>query len=58
MMSTGFGAGAMTGYTPPVFSPFDNFQDASGIQDYYMGNRGGYYNNRNMGNGSTVRILD
>ena len=58
MMSTGFGAGAMTGYTPPVFSPFDNFQDASGIQDYYMGNRGGYYNNRNMGNGSTVKILD
>lgn len=58
MMATGFGAGAMTGYTPPVFSPFDNFQDGSGIQDYYMGNRGGYYNNRNMGNGSTVRILD
>ena len=58
MMSTGFGAGQMTGYTPPVFSPYDNFQDSSGIQDYYMGNRGGYYNNRNMGNGSTVRILD
>ena len=58
MLSTGFGAGQMTGYTPPVFMPYDNFQDASGIQDYYMGNRGGHYLNRNMGSGSTVKILD
>lgn len=54
----GFGAGQITGYTPSLYDQFNNYANGSGVEDYYMGNRGGYYTNRNMGNGSTVRILD
>jgi hypothetical protein len=53
-------SGMMTGFTPPVYDPYNQYgqNTASGMQDYYMGNTGGFYNNRNLGNGSSVRILD
>ncbi len=57
-----FSPGTMTGFTPPIYdqySPYAGFTNPGmGQQNYYMGNHGGYYNNRNIGSGSTVRILD
>ncbi len=56
-----FTPGNMTGYTPPLYDPYNQYgayNPGMGTQDYFMGNRGGYMNNRNIGNGTTVRILD
>ena len=67
-------SGAMTGYTPPIYDPYNPYSQtypynafdsypsfmnpSTGQQDYYMSNRRGYLNNRNIGSQSSVRILD
>lgn len=59
-----FGAGSMTGSTPPIYDPYNQYSQYGGVnpgmgmQDYYMGNTGGHLDNRNIGNSSSVRILD
>ena len=55
-----FSTGTMTGFTPPIYDPYNPYglNPGMGMGDYYMGNHGGYINNRNIGNTSTVRILD
>src|SRR5574344_759912 len=51
--------GTMTGFTPPVYDQYNQYYNPGiGMQDYYMGNHGGYMQNRNLGSQSTVRILD
>lgn len=63
------GTGTMTGFTPPIYDPYNpyssynpyggfNMNPGVGQQDYFMGNHGGYMNNRNLGSQSSVRILD
>lgn len=62
------GTGTMTGFTPPLYDPYNtyspynpyayNMSPGVGQQDYFMGNHGGYFNNRNLGSQSAVRILD
>ena len=62
----GFGMGTMTGFTPSMYDPYSQFGgysqynpgNGAGMQDYYMGNTGGYYNNKNIGSGAGVRILN
>jgi len=70
----GMPMGTMTGFTPPIYDPYNPYAQTapyspiapyhsfmnpgSGEQDYFMSNRGGYINNRNIGSHSTVRILD
>ena len=62
----GFGMGTMTGFTPSMYDPYSQFGgynqyhpgNGIGMQDYYMGNTGGYYNNKNIGSGAGVRILN
>ena len=57
-----FSTGSITGFTPPIYdtyNPYSVYQNpAMGQQNYYMGNHGGYIDNRNIGSGSSVRILD
>ncbi len=56
-----FSAGSLTGFTPPIYDPYNpygGFNPGMGTQNYYMGNHGGYMDNRNIGNTSTVKILD
>lgn len=59
-----FGSGTMTGYTPPVYDTYNQYgqypgvNPGMGMQDYYMGNHGGHMDNRNIGNGASIRILD
>lgn len=57
-----FSAGNMTGFTPPIYDPYNQYgaftNPGMGQQNYYMGNHGGYIDNRNIGSGSSVRILD
>lgn len=55
--------GSMTGYTPPLYDPYSQYNQSipgagAGMQDYFMGNNGGYYNNRNIGSGAGIRILN
>ena len=55
----GYGTGALTGYTPSLYDSYSPYPtNGYGLQDYYGGNNGGYYNNRNIGTGSSIRILD
>lgn len=53
-----FGSGSLTGFTPPIYDPYNPYINGVGSQDYYMGTHGGHMLNRNLGNHSTVRILD
>ena len=53
-----FSAGSLTGFTPPIYDPYNPYNPGIGTQDYYIGNHGGHMYNRNLGNTSTVRILD
>lgn len=55
--------GSMTGYTPPIYDQYSQYGqqypgNGAGMQDYYMGNNGGRYNNRNIGSGAGIRILN
>ena len=54
--------GTMSGFTPPIYDPYNPYgaftNPGMGQQNYYMGNHGGYIDNRNIGSGSSVRILD
>ena len=70
----GMTSGTMTGYTPPIYDPYNPYAQAtpyspmgaypsfmnpgSRTQDYYMSNTRGYYDDRNLGSQSSVRILD
>jgi hypothetical protein len=64
-LAAGFGAGAMTGFTPSVYDQYDQFAsypqyipgNGAGMQDYYAGNRGGYLNNRSIGSGAGVKVF-
>lgn len=74
MIFGGMNTGIMTGCTPPIYDPYNPYAQTMpyspmggyspfmnqgvGQQDYFMGNRGGYINNRNIGSQSSVRILD
>lgn len=56
-----FGPGTLTGYTPPIYDPYNPYgfnSSGMGQQDYCYGNAGGYMRNRNIGSGGGVRILD
>lgn len=55
-----FSGGNMTGFTPPIYDPYNPYglSPGMGTGDYYVGNHGGYMHNRNIGNTSSVRILD
>lgn len=56
-----FGPGTLTGYTAPIYDPYNPYgfnNSGMGQQDYNFGNRGGYMRNRNIGNGGSIRILD
>lgn len=53
-----FSSGSLTGFTPPIYDPYNPYNPGIGTQDYYMGTHGGYLYNRNLGNTSTVKILD
>lgn len=53
-----FNSGSLTGFTPPIYDPYNPYNPGIGTQDYYMGTHGGHLYNRNLGNTSTVRILD
>lgn len=53
-----YGMGTMTGYTPPIYDPYSAYSPGMGIRNEYRGNTRSYIDNRNYGNGSTVRILD
>lgn len=54
-----YGMGSLTGYTPPIYDPYSMYTNPGmGIQNEYRGNTRSYIDNRNYGNGSTVRILD
>ena len=55
------GNGSFTGMTPPIYDPYNMYgfnNPGMGQQEYAVGNTGGYIRNRNIGNGTTVRILD
>ena len=52
------GYGTMTGYTPPIYDPYSQFDPGMGIRNEYRSNTRSYLRNRNYGTGSTVRILD
>ena len=52
------GYGTMTGYTPPIYDPYSQFDPGMGIRNEYYSNRRSYLRNKNYGTGSTVRILD
>lgn len=70
----GMTTGTMTGFTPPIYDPYNPYAQSTPYspmgaypsfmnpgtrtQDYYMSNTGGYYNDRNLGSQSSVRILD
>ncbi len=59
-LAGGMGMGTMTGYTPPIYDTYsqDMFSTGGyGQQNYYGGNRGGYYDNRNLGSGTGVRVF-
>lgn len=49
--------GYPTGYTPPIYSPYNNNYPPDFQQSYYS-NHGWSYHNNNYGNGSGVHILD
>lgn len=62
-LAGGMGMGTMTGFTPPIYDPYSSQSmqypgNAAGMQDYYMGNNGGHYDNRNIGSGAGIRILN
>lgn len=52
------GYGTMTGYTPPIYDPYSQFDPGIGIRNEYHSNTRSYLRNRNYGTGSGVRILD
>lgn len=54
----GYGGGTMTGFTPPIYDPYSNFDPGMGIRNEYRSNTRSYLDNRNYGTGSSVRILD
>ena len=60
MLGTMFnsGYGTMTGYTPPIYDPYSQFDPGMGIRNEYRSNTRSYIRNRNYGTGSGVRILD
>ena len=54
----GYGGGTITGFTPPIYNPYSNFDPGMGIRNEYSSNTRSYIDNRNYGTGSGVRILD
>ncbi len=54
----GGGYGTMTGYTPPIYDPYSQFDPGMGLRNEYSSNTRSYLRNRNYGNGSRVQILD
>ena len=54
----GYSGGTMTGFTPPIYDPYNRFAPGMGVIDEYRSNTRSYINNRNYGTGSGVRILD
>ena len=61
-LAGGMGMGTMTGFTPPLYDPYSQFTpgaygSGAGMQDYYMGSNGGFYNNKNIGSGAGVKVF-
>ncbi len=61
-LAGGMGMGTMTGFTPPIYDAYPQFSPGmpgpgAGMQDYYMGSRGGFYNNKNIGSGAGVKVF-
>ena len=52
------GYGTMTGYTPPIYDPYSQFDPGMGLRNEYHSNTRSYLRNRNYNTGSSVRILD
>lgn len=53
-----YGMGTITGFTPPIYDSYSAYSPGMGIRNEYSSNTKSYIDNRNYGNGSTVRILD
>ena len=53
----GFGNGYPTGYTPQIYSPYNNFPTPA-FQQFNNSNHGWGYNGTDYGSGTTVHILD
>lgn len=59
VFNNGYGTGTITGYTPPIYDPYNRFINPGlGIRNEYRGNTRSFIDNRNYGHGATVRILD
>lgn len=61
-LASGMGVGTMTGFTPPIYDSYSQYSQGfqgpgAGMQDYYMGTNGGYYNNKNLGSGAGVKVF-
>lgn len=52
------GYGTMTGYTPPIYDPYSQFDPGMRLRNEYHSNTRSYIRNRNYGSGSRIRILD